>query len=83
MAPSSILSIIHTITIGAMLNCSGGINGHGRKNVMCKQNLTQIQAHTQTRTRTRTHTTLSPANYEQQDAKFFERNLLVVSVYSL
>ena len=33
MGPSPILSIIHTVTIGTMLNFTGGNNGHGLKNV--------------------------------------------------
>ena len=37
------LSIIHTITIGTILNFNGGNNGHGLKNVACKQTFTQIQ----------------------------------------
>ena len=37
---SSILSIIHTITIGTMRNFNGGNNGHGLKNVTCKQTFT-------------------------------------------
>ena len=36
MSPSPILSIIHTVTIGTMLNYNGGNNGHGLKNVTCK-----------------------------------------------
>ena len=43
MAPSSILSIIHTVTIGTMLNFNGGNKGHGLKNVTCKQTLNRIQ----------------------------------------
>ena len=34
--PSSILSIIHTNTVGTMLNFNGGNNGHDFKNVTCK-----------------------------------------------
>ena len=30
-------SIIHTVTIGTMLNCSGGNNGGGLKTVACRQ----------------------------------------------
>ena len=37
MDPSSILSIIHTVTIGTMLVFNSGDNGHGLKNVKCKQ----------------------------------------------
>ena len=37
IGPSAILSVIHTITIGTMLNFSDDINGHKRKNVACKQ----------------------------------------------
>ena len=38
MGPSSILSITHTITIDTVLNFNnGGNNGHGLKNVRCKQ----------------------------------------------
>ena len=32
-----ILSIIHTVTVGTMLNSNGGNNGHGFKDVTCKQ----------------------------------------------
>ena len=39
MGQSSILSIIHTVTIGALLNFSSGNNGHGMKSVTCKQTL--------------------------------------------
>ena len=31
MAPSTILSIIHTVAIGTMLNFNGGNNAHGLK----------------------------------------------------
>ena len=34
---SPILSVILTITIGTMLNFNGGNNGHGLKNITCKQ----------------------------------------------
>ena len=38
MGPSNILSVIHTVTIGTMLNNNGGNNnGHELKNVTCKQ----------------------------------------------
>ena len=37
--PSPILFVIHTIMIGTMLNNNGGNNGHGLKNVTCKQTL--------------------------------------------
>ena len=37
MCPSAILSIIHTVTIGIMLNFNGGNNGHKLKNVTWKQ----------------------------------------------
>ena len=40
MSLSPILSVIHTDTIGTMINCSGGSNGHGLKNVTCKQTFT-------------------------------------------
>ena len=36
MGLSSILSIIHTVTIGAILNNNGGNDGHGLKNFTCK-----------------------------------------------
>ena len=39
IGPSPILSVIHTITIGRMLNVKGGNYGHGLKNVTCKQTL--------------------------------------------
>ena len=39
MGLSPILSIIHTVTIGSMLNFNGGNNGLGQKNVTCKQTL--------------------------------------------
>ena len=35
MGPSSILSVIHTATIGTMLNNNYGNNGHWLKNVTC------------------------------------------------
>ena len=41
IGPSSILSIIHTVTIGTMLNNKGDKNGH----VMCKQTLIPDLAH--------------------------------------
>ena len=38
MGPSSMLSITHTITIDTVLNFNNdGNNGHGLKNVRCKQ----------------------------------------------
>ena len=37
MDPSPILSIIHTITIGTMINFNGSNYGHGLKNVTCKE----------------------------------------------
>ena len=37
MGPLPILSIIHTITIGTMLNFNGGNNGHWLENVMRQQ----------------------------------------------
>ena len=37
MGPLPILSIIHTITIGTMLNFNGGNNGHLLENVMRQQ----------------------------------------------
>ena len=37
MGPSAILSIIHTVTIGLMLNSNGGNKRHGLKNVTCKE----------------------------------------------
>ena len=38
MDPSPILSVIHTVTIGTMLNNNGGNNGYGlKKSVACKQ----------------------------------------------
>ena len=40
MGPSPILSVIHTVTIGTMLNFKGTNNGHGLKNVTCIQTLT-------------------------------------------
>ena len=36
MGPLPILSVIHTITIGTMLNFNCGNNGHGLQNVACK-----------------------------------------------
>ena len=40
-----ILCDLHTITLGTMLNNNGGNNGHGLKNVTCKQTFTfQITA---------------------------------------
>ena len=43
ICPSPILSIIHTVTIGTMLNFNGCNNGHGVKNVTCKQTFTVIK----------------------------------------
>ena len=37
MGPLPVLSIIHTITIGTMLNFNGGNNGHWLENVMRQQ----------------------------------------------
>ena len=37
MGPSSILSVIHTFTIGTVLNLNGGNNGRGLINVRFKQ----------------------------------------------
>ena len=37
--PSTILSIIHAITIGTKLNNNGGNTGHGLENVMRKQTI--------------------------------------------
>ena len=34
MDPSPILSAIHTVAVGIMLNFNDGNNGHGLKNVM-------------------------------------------------
>ena len=34
---SPILSVIHVIIIGIMLNANGGNNGHGLRNVTCEQ----------------------------------------------
>ena len=39
MSPSPVLSVIHTVTFGTMLNFKDGNNGHGLKNVTCKQTL--------------------------------------------
>ena len=39
IGPSPNLSVIHTVTIGTMLNLNGGNNGHGLKTVTCKQTL--------------------------------------------
>ena len=39
MGRSSILSIIHTVTIGALINFSSGNKGYGTKSVTCKQTL--------------------------------------------
>ena len=39
MGSSPILSVIHNVTIGTMLNNNGGKSGHGLKNVKCKQTL--------------------------------------------
>ena len=39
MGSSPILSVIHTVTIGAILNFKGGNNGLGLKNIRCKQTL--------------------------------------------
>ena len=36
MGPSSILSVIHNITVGTMLNLNGGNNGRGLINIRWK-----------------------------------------------
>ena len=40
MSPSAILSVVHTIIIGIMLNFNDDNNRHGLKNVTCKQTFT-------------------------------------------
>ena len=42
MGPSCILPIIHTVTIGTVLNFNGGNNGHGIMIVICKQTLSVL-----------------------------------------
>ena len=42
MGPSSFLSIIATVTNGTMLNFNCGNNGHGLKNVTCKQTSKEV-----------------------------------------
>ena len=42
MGPSPILSVIHVITFGTMLNFNGGNNEHGLKYVTCKQTFFNI-----------------------------------------
>ena len=42
MGPSNILSVIHTITVGKILDFNGGKNRHGIKNVTCEQTLTPL-----------------------------------------
>ena len=42
MGPSSILSVIHTITIGTMLSVNGGKKRTLAKNVTCKETLTVV-----------------------------------------
>ena len=37
MGSSPILSVIHTVIIGTILSLNGGNNGHGLKDVTCKQ----------------------------------------------
>ena len=37
MGPSSILSVIHTVTIDAMLNINSGNNAHGLKTLRVKK----------------------------------------------
>ena len=49
MGLSSILSIIHTITIGTMLNFNSGNNGHGQKNVNRKQTFKVINQYYSTK----------------------------------
>ena len=39
MGLSPTLSVIHTVTIGTMLNFNGGNNEHGLRNVTCEQAL--------------------------------------------
>ena len=43
MGPSHILSLIHTVAIGTMLNNNDGNNGHGLENVRCKQTCRAIK----------------------------------------
>ena len=38
MAPPPILSDIHTVIIGRILNYNGGNNGHGLNNFVCNHN---------------------------------------------
>ena len=45
MSTSPILSVIHTITIDTMLNLNGCNNGHGLKNITCKQTLAVEDLH--------------------------------------
>ena len=42
MGPSPIVTVIHTITIDTMLSFNYRNNGHGLKNVTCKQTLNPI-----------------------------------------
>ena len=41
MGPSPFLYVVHTITIGTMLNFNGGNNEHRLKNLTCKETLMQ------------------------------------------
>ena len=43
MGPLPILSIIHTITIGTILNFNGCNKRHGLKNVTCKQTFNTME----------------------------------------
>ena len=45
MDPSPILSVIHIVSIGTMLNNNGGNNGKGLKNITCKQTLWSLNLH--------------------------------------
>ena len=43
MGSLPIMSIIHTVTIGIILNFIGGNNRHGLKNVTCKQTFNTME----------------------------------------
>ena len=48
MGLSSIVSIIHMVTIATMLNFNDGNNGHGLKNVACEQGFKRYSETTHT-----------------------------------
>ena len=45
MGPSTMLTVIHIVTIGKMLNNNGGNNWNRLKNITCKQTLWSLNLH--------------------------------------